>query len=241
MGPAFVRFIGLSLMLGLLLWSAAERVAALSAPAFAAEIRLVQRTFVVRDLSVAREAGELLFRMEVALARPVTVEGRTFYPDPRGQAISSTLVANAILPAALFLASLFAIPAARARNHLWRLLALAPGVMLMASIGVPATLLANVWRIVYEAANASGYSLLLFWSDFVQDGGLNILAIGCGSLLAYFIETAARRNTSNTPDHSGNGKSTCAGFPNVPSVDVCSQLAKRESEATMPPPIVPNS
>lgn len=241
MGSALGRFIALSLLIGTLLGSTAERIAEFCAPAFASEIQWLQGTFEVTGLQVMREGGELLFRMEVGLARPMTVGGKTFYPDPRGKATSSTLVANAVLPVALFLAGLFAIPAARARNHLLRVVVVVPGVVLITVIGVPLTLLANVWRIVYEAASASDYSLLLLWSDVVQDGGLNVLAIGCGSLLAYVIERAARTSTSSTPDHSGNGKSTCAALPNVPSVDVCSQVEKRGSDATMPPPIVPNS
>ncbi len=241
MGPAFRRFVALSLLTGSLLWGMSGQIAALCAPALAAEIQWLDGTFTVQNLRATREGGELLFKMEVGLARPVTVGGRTFYPDPRGRAISSTLVANAVLPTVLFVASLFAMPGARPRNYLFRLGAAVPGALLIASVGVPLTLLANTWRIVYDAAGASGYPPLLLWSDFVQDGGVNFLAIGSGALLAYVIERTARTNVRSALDQSGTGKSICAGLPSVPSVDVCSQVAKRESDATMPPPIVPNS
>ena len=240
MGSAFARFVALSVLIGSILWSTADRIAAACAPAFAAEIAWLDGTFQVQSLDVMREGGELLFRMTVGLARPVTVGGKTFNPDPRGRATSSTLVANAVLPTVLFLAGLFAVPAARARNHLVRLGVAVPGVVLISSVCVPLTLLANLWRIVYEAANAADYSPLLLWSDFVQDGGVNFLAIGSGSLLAYVIERATSTKASATPDQSGNGKSICAGLPSVPSVAVCNQLEKRASEATIPPPIVPN-
>ena len=177
-------------------------------PAFAAQIQWLDGTFKVQSLEVTREGGELLFRLAVGLARPVTVGGKTFNPDPRGQAISSTLVANVVLPTALFLAALFARP----RNYLFRLGVAVPGVVLIATVGVPLTLLANLWRIVYEAANSADYSPLVFWSDFVQDGGVNFLAIGSGALLAYVIERVTRTKASTTPDQSGNGTSTCAGL-----------------------------
>jgi hypothetical protein len=237
MGPAFARFVALSILIGALLWSTAERVATACLPAFAAQIQWLDGTFKVQSLEVTREGGELLFRLAVGLARPITVNGKTFNPDPRGRAISSTLVANVVLPTALFLAALFALP----RNYLFRLGVAVPGVVLIATVGVPLTLLANLWRIVYDAANSAGYSPLVFWSDFVQDGGVNFLAIGSGAGLAYLIERVTRTKASATPDQSGSGASTCAGLPSVPSVAVCNQAEKRESDAMMPPPTVPNS
>jgi hypothetical protein len=237
MGQALARFVALSVLIGALLWSNAERVATLCAPAFATEIQWLDGTFKVQSLEVTREGGELVFRLAVGLARPVTVNGKTFNPDPRGQALSSTLVANAILPTVLFLAALFARP----RSYVRRLAVAVPGVVLIATVGVPLTLLGNLWRIVYEAANSTDYSLLVFWSDLVQDGGVNFLGLGSGAALAYLIEKATRTNASTTPDQSGNGTSSCAGDPNVPSVAVCNHAEKRESEAMIPPPTVPNS
>ena len=237
MGPALARFVALSILIGALLWSNAERIGNACSPAFATEIQWLDGTFKVQSLEVTREGGELTFRLAVGLARSVTVNGKTFNPDPRGQALSSTLVANAVLPTVLFLAALFARP----RNYLRRFAVAVPGVMLIVAIGAPLTLLANLWRIVYEAAGATDYALLVFWADFVQDGGVNFLAIGSGAAGAYLIERAARTKASTTPDQSGKGTSSCAGLPSVPSVAVCSQAAKRESDAMMPPPTVPNS
>jgi hypothetical protein len=241
MGQALARFVTLSILIGALLWSNAERVGNACLPALAAEMQWLDGSFRVQSLEVAREGGELVFRLAVGLARPVTVGGKTFYPDPRGQALSSTLVANVILPTVLSLAALFAWPGAHQRNYLFRLAVAVPSILLIATIGVPLTLLANLWRIVYEAANRTGYSPLVFWSDFGQNGGVNFLAIGVGALLAYLIERVTMTKASTTPDHSGNGTSACAGLPSVPSVAVCNQDEKRESEAMMPPPTVPNS
>jgi hypothetical protein len=83
----------------------------------------------------------------------------------------------------------------------------------VATVGAPLTLLANLWRIVYDVSNSVDYSPLVFWSDFVQDGGVNFLAIGSGTLLAYVIESATRTKANTTPNQSGNGTSTCAGLP----------------------------
>lgn len=235
MGQALARFVALSILIGALLWSNAERLGNACSKAFAAEIQWLDGTFNVQSLEVTREGGELVFRLAVGLARPVTVGGKTFNPDPRGQALSSTLVANAILPAVLFLAALFARP----RRYLRRLAAAIPGVVLIATVGVPLTLLANLWRLVYEAAGSN--SPFVFWADFVQDGGVNFLAIGSGALLAYLIETRPRTRASAMPDQSGNGTSSCAGVPSVPSVAVCNQTEKRGSDAMIPPPTVPNS
>jgi hypothetical protein len=235
-----VRFVGLCLLIGATAWATAGRLGETFLPLTRAEIQWLNDTFRVESLALTRAGGEPIFRLEVTLAKPLTVDGRTYYPDPRGKAVSSTLVGNAVLPITLFLAALFALPAPRPRDYLFRLLTAVPGLPLLWAIGVPMTLLAGVWRFVFAATQSTDYPFLLLWDDFLQEGGANVLGIAAGLFLAWVTSKMMSDRAPNTLAHSGNGTST-GGLPNVPSVAVSSQAAKRGSEATMPPPIVPNS
>jgi len=157
-------------------------------PLVKAEIQWLDDTFRVDRIYLTRETGEPIVRLEVALARPLTIDGRTYVPDPRGKALSSTLVGHTVLPTALFLASLFAIPAAKGRATLIRLAAVPPGAVLICAAGTPMILLAGIWRWVLATVHSAQYPYLLIWDDFLQQGGGNVLAISSGLALAYMTK-----------------------------------------------------
>ena len=251
---SLVRFTALCAVIAAGLWNVVPMLEERLLPLVKAEVQWLDGTFRVDRLYLTREAGEPIVRLEVGLARPLTVDGRTYLPDPRGKAVSSTLMGHAVLPLALFLASLFAIPAAHPRGWLLRLAVVVPGALLIEAIGMPIVLLAGIWRWILAVTHSADYPALLVWDDFVQQGGANVLAICSGVALGYvsraaqptagrrecFNNTADRMALSSPPAHSGNGTSAPA-LPSVPSVADSSQSLNRGSQATIPPPIVPNS
>jgi hypothetical protein len=179
------------------LWSALPLLGEPLLPLVKAEIRWLDNTLRVDGLYFARETGEPIVRLEVALARPITIDGRTYVPDPRGKATSSTLVGYIVLPAALFLASLFAIPAVHWQCRLIKLAAAIPGAMLICAIETPIILLAGIWRWVLAAVHSEQYPYLLMWDDFLQQGGGNVLAICSGLALAYMTDQYCREQAGD--------------------------------------------
>jgi len=196
MGPAqatVVRFAALCVVIVPVLWNVLPPLCEPLLPLMKAEIRWLDDTFRVDRLYLTRETGEPIVRLEVSLARTLTIDGRTYIPDSRGKATSSTLVGHTVLPAALFLASLFAIPAAKGRATLIRLAAGPPGAILICAAETPTILLAGIWRWVLETVHSAQYPYLLIWDDFLQQGGGNVLAIGSGLALAYITARQQKR------------------------------------------------
>jgi hypothetical protein len=187
-----LRFVLLSTVLGLCAWRAQESLSAALLPLLKAEIQWLEDTFRVDRLYLSREEGEPVVRLEVGLAHALTVNGQTYYPDPRGSAVSSTLLGNLTLPTVLLIATVFAVPGASAFAHLVRSVAMLPALLLLWTLGVPIILLAGLWRVVFAVAGPVQFSALLTWSDFLQAGGQNALAIGLGVAVAQLNPRAVR-------------------------------------------------
>lgn len=234
------RFTVLSLLLGACVWWIQLPLSTALSPLLMAETQWLAGPFRINQLSVAREANEPVFRVQVSLARDLTVNGRTYPPDPRGAAFSSTLVGHLTVPTVLLIASVLAVPATGLGAYLRRSIALLPALPLLWALVLPFILLAGVWRVVFQIAGVDQFSLRVAWSDFLLAGGQNVLAMGMGLAVAYLTDRLMRRKASSAADHIGSGTSTAA-FPKVPSVAVSSQDANRASATTMPPPTVPNS
>jgi hypothetical protein len=180
-----VRFILLSLVLGSCAWRAEQTLSAALLPLLRVEIQWMDDVFRVDRLYLARDDGEPVVRLEVGLARTLTVNGRTYYPDPRGSAVSSTLLGNVTLPTVLLIAIVFAVPGTGVFAGMRRLLAMLPALLVLWTLGAPMILLAGLWRVVFAVAGSPPFSALLLWSDFLQAGGQNVLAIGLGMLAAW--------------------------------------------------------
>ena len=184
------RFVALSVALGVCAWQTQQSLAAAVLPLLRAEIQQLGDTFRVDRLYVARDAGEWVIRLEVGLAHALAVNGRTYSPDPRGKAVSSTLLANLILPVVLLLASAYAAPPGNVKARFAFVLIL---LTLTVATVVPAILLSGLWRLVFGAAGTDAATPLLLWSDFLQGGGANVLGLACGVTAAKLSEGCAPR------------------------------------------------
>jgi hypothetical protein len=160
-------------------------------PLFKLEIASLDDALRIDALSVSRDGPEQIVLLEVGLARPVTLNGHTFTPDPRGKAISSTLLANLTLPCALLSTLVLAWPAPARRAYLLRLLLLVPAGLTLALLGAPIILLAGIHRLMLEVAAPGSSSALLLWSDFLQTGGALALALALGCLVSLTSNAAA--------------------------------------------------
>jgi hypothetical protein len=112
------------------------------------------------------------------------VNGRTFYPDPRGTATASTLVGNLTLPCVLLSATALAWPVRRRGLLAIRTLVLPPALLVLCMVDVPFILWAQLWGLVVSVADPGRFSPLLIWSDFLLGGGGLALALALGACVA---------------------------------------------------------
>jgi hypothetical protein len=159
-----------------------------SLPLFKTELAYLDDTFRIDALYIDRDGADQVVRVDVGLARPLSLNGRTYYPDPRGRATASTLVGNLTLPCGLLLAVALAWPVRNGGRLPLRLLALGPGLLLMAMLGIPFILWGALWGVVLQIADPNRFSLPVMWSDILVGGGNFALAImlgaGIGSIAA---------------------------------------------------------
>lgn len=178
---AFVlRFLVVATVLGLVVVGGATTLASGVLPLFKTELAVLDDTFRIDALYVDQDGADQVFRINVGLARTVSLNGRTFRPDPRGRATASTLVGHLTLPCVLLIASAFAWPVRSRRQLALRLLLLLPGLLLLCLLGVPFILWAALWGLVVQVADPHGFSLLLTYGDFLQGGGHFAIALALG-------------------------------------------------------------
>jgi hypothetical protein len=184
-----LRFALIAAALAFLTLWAAEPVTQVLLPLFKGELAALDGTFRVDRLYIDRDGADQVVRAEVGLARPLTLDGRTFRPDPRGKATASTLVGNVTFPCAMLAAVALAWPASgRRRGLALRIGLLAPALLLLCVLDVPFILWGALWGLVLQAAEPDRFSPLLIWSDFLIGGGslalAAVLGAGVGSLTA---------------------------------------------------------
>jgi hypothetical protein len=175
------RFALISAVLAVVAVAAGQPLTRALLPAFKWELAWLDDTFRIDRLYLDRDGADQVVRVEVGLARPLTLNGQTFYPDPRGSASASTLVGNLTLPCVLLAAVALAWPV-RSRHRrtvlTLRALALVPALLLLGLLNVPFILWAGLWGVVVHIADPNRLSPLLIWGDFLLGGG------GCAAALA---------------------------------------------------------
>jgi hypothetical protein len=183
-GAFLVRFLLLSAALGYLAMRDGHLLAAALLPLFKAEIQWADDALRVDSLELADDHGERVIRLDVGLAHSVNINERTFRPDPRGKAMSSTLVGNLAVPTVLLISTAFAFPGRKPFAYLRRALWMLPTLLLLWMVGVPLVLWASIWRLLVEAADPTRFSPLLLWANFVLGGGELAVAVALGLCIA---------------------------------------------------------
>lgn len=179
-----LRFLVVAGVVGLLAIREAEPITQALLPLFKSELTHLDDTFRIDGLYIDQDGADRVVRLNVGLAHPISLNGRTFRPDPRGRATASTLIGNLTLPCVLLIAVALAWPFARARELGIRLLVLPPALLLLCTLGIPFLLWAALWGLVLQVADPNRFSLLLAWSDFLLGGGNFALAMALGAGVA---------------------------------------------------------
>jgi hypothetical protein len=186
-GDSFPRFLLRFLLIAAILGFAAVRwaqpVTEALLPLFKGEIARLDDAYRIDRLYIDRDAADQVVRIDVGLARPLSLNGRTFYPDPRGRATASTLVGNVTLPCVLMIAVSLAWPCRSGRRFVMRALVLMPALLLLCLLDVPFILWASIWGLIVQAADPNRFSPLLMWCDFLLGGGGFALAMAFGACI----------------------------------------------------------
>jgi hypothetical protein len=193
-----LRFLPIAAVMGLFGLQATEPATRALLPLFKWELAVLDDTFRVDRLSIDHDGADQVVRLDVGLARPLTLNGRTFRPDPRGKATASTLVGNLILPCVLLTAVTLAWPIRGWRRLPTRVLLLLPALLLLCLLVVPFLLLGALWGMILDAADPNRFSVLLTWSDFLLGGGSLALAMALGAAVGSLTGRSSRYTSARS-------------------------------------------
>jgi hypothetical protein len=146
------RFLVVAAVLGFVASREAQPVVAAFLPLFKSELVALDDTFRIDRLYIDRDGADQVVRLDVGLAHALSLNGRTFQPDPRGRATASTLVGNITLPCVLLTAIALAWPLRRWQHLATRALLLGPALLLLCILDVPFILWAALWGLVIQVA-----------------------------------------------------------------------------------------
>lgn len=144
-------------------------------PYFSQVFEWVADDFRLLRLVVDQEGADRVLRATVTWKHIVVIGGHEIYPDARGTASSSTLLAHALSGPLTALIAVCAWPTLL-RSRAWieanlRCLALMPLLVLQVLIDLPIVLAGEIWAKVLNTLDPGAMSLLVIWKDFMQSGG----------------------------------------------------------------------
>lgn len=166
--------------------------------AYRAVFSWVADDFKLLNLYIDHEGADRVLRVRVMWQHIVFIGGQVIYPDPRGTANASTLLAHALqgplvaVLAALTWSSRRGVGGASPRLWLeWvsRVLVLLPLLAILVLIDMPIVLAGELWDLALDALDPGAISPLVLWKQFMQGGGRYALGLTVGVLTVL----AARR------------------------------------------------
>ncbi|RRS06037.1 hypothetical protein EIP75_00010 [Aquabacterium soli] len=166
-------------------------------PLFGAVFEAIAGDFKLLRLAVDQEGADRVLRATVMWKHIVFIGGHVVYPDPRGTANASTLLAHALQGPLVALLVTCAWPLSDSPHHTsWRelgirVLALCPMLAFLISADVPVVLAGELWQLVLEALAPGSGSPVVHWKNFLHDGGRYALGLA-GAVIA--IQFAKRFN-----------------------------------------------
>jgi len=169
-------------------------------PLFGTVFEWVADDFKLLQLKIDNEGADRVLRATVMWKHIAFLGGHVIYPDARGTANASTLLAHALQAPLVALVTGFAWPTAaaagastaRMRTELGtRLLVLLPLIAILICIDMPVVLAGELWHFILDALAPGTSSVLVAWKFFMQGGGryalglgVAVLAVHCGHVIA---------------------------------------------------------
>lgn len=166
-----------------------ERIVTWLLPLLGAVFEVIAGDFKLLRLAVDHEGADRVLRATVMWKHIVFIGGHVIYPDPRGTANASTLLAHALQGPLVALLVTCAWPLSDSTRHgSWkelgiRMLALCPMLAILICADVPAVLAGELWQLALDALAPGSDSLLVHWKNFLQGGGRYALGL-TGAVMA---------------------------------------------------------
>jgi hypothetical protein len=179
---SILRFVIVVIVVGAAALVFGSRLAELTLPLIGQELSSLDDTFRIRTLNVTRDGLDEVFRVEVTLAKPFTLKGRTYFPDPRSNVSASTLVGNLLLPMVLTLATALAFGVNSSAGLLLRATAVIIALTVIFASGVPIILWTSLWDFIDSQLEPGFTSISTLWLRILLGGGQIALALAFGAL-----------------------------------------------------------
>jgi len=172
-----------------------ERIVTWMVPLFGVVFEAIAGDFKLLRLTVDQEGADRVLRATVMWKHIMFIGGHVIYPDPRGTANASTLLAHALQGPLVALLVVCAWPPLNDSTHYasWkemgiRVLALCPMLALLISTDVPAVLAGELWQLVLDALAPGSGSLLVHWKNFLHGGGRYALGLAGAGVSIQFAK-----------------------------------------------------
>jgi hypothetical protein len=176
-----------------------ERMVHAMLPMFGAVFEWVSNDFKLLRLAIDHEGADRVLRATVMWKHIVFIGGHVIYPDPRGTANVSTLMAHALQGPLTALLVTCAWPSdGNASHEAWRevaarLLVLGPLLPVLICIDLPVVLAGELWQLALDALDPNASSMLVYWKSFMQGGGRYALGFGAAILAVHWGRSLSMR------------------------------------------------
>ena len=171
-----------ALMTGLTYLYAKPLVQALL-PALQWMIGILDDHYRIVSLSISAVGADSVVRLQVTLARILVVGGKVVMPDTRGLATVTTAIGTVIQGPLLALTATMAWPFRSCADFAIRFSLVAMLMAALWAIDTPFCLWSYLWALHRETFDPDGFSALLLWQQFLNNGGRILLGL-CAGLLA---------------------------------------------------------
>lgn len=159
----------------------------------------VAADFKLLNLYIDHEGADRVVRAQVMWQHIVFIGDHVIYPDPRGTANASTLLAHALQGPLVAVLTTLAWPTRGSigqgpSTRRWlewaaRVVALPPLLAILVLIDMPVVLAGELWDLALDSLDPGSTSALVLWKQFMQGGGRYALGLAAGVL----VILAARR------------------------------------------------
>lgn len=180
--------------------------------AYRAVFAWVADDFKLLNLYVDHEGADRVLRARVMWQHIVFIGGKVIYPDPRGTANASTLLAHALQGPLVAMLAAIAWPT-RAQTATskplrpwveWaaRPITLLPLLTMLVLIDMPIVLAGELWDLALDMLDPGATSALVIWKQFMQGGGRYALGLVAGILAVLFARWLSQFVGGHLPDAS---------------------------------------
>ena len=181
-----VRLVVVAVVLVLLASRFSEDVIRILLPLLRHVFEAVASDFRVLQFDIDQQGGDRVLRTTVMWKHIQVVGGKVIYPDPRGTANASTLLAHIVQGPLTAAIVLLAWPSRWSAGRRWleyglRALIAVPLLLVIVVLDLPLVLAGELWEMILQALAPESSSLLVSWKGFMQGGGRYALGVAFGA------------------------------------------------------------